>query len=630
MSSLAVVLLPSVPASALVIQGTISGTVTGPDGAPLSGIDVLFFGNSTGLTPGATDATGHYSLQVDPDSGTVMFYDESGTYANEVWDNATRFEDATPVDVTSGQVTDASAALALAAHITGRVTDTAGDPVPDVWVDGYTNDGTSWVPAELAGGYTDANGDYDFSGAPGTYRLEFTADSGAYLSEFYDDAHTVEAATSVDAGADAPASGVDVVLAPAATVSGTVTLPSGADPADTDGQIQVVDTATGDVAGSTWLDPGTETAPHSRTYPWTVGDLPAGDYRVEFAHQDGWSTSEAEFYDDQPESAGPQSAAAVSLTSGEQRTGVDATLRAGGTISGRLVDGTGAPIAGCEVIAFRPDDARVRRLGTSAADGSFVVTGLSSGDYGLAVEDYDGSTDNLCPSLEYYTNENGDLSPSYAGLKPVSAPPGTNHAMSATLVYGGDVPSQTTTPTITNTAPPAIVGIPRVGQALSAYAGAWDSGSGAPTTALQWLRNGAPVPGATGASYLLGADDLGAQITLQVTATRDGYAPAQRTSAPSGPVSAGILSLTGVPRMLGTLKVGKTLTALAPTSSPVATSVRFQWLRNGVAIKGLAAKRAKYRLVRADRGKRISVRVTALAPGYAPVASIARKAGKVR
>ena len=82
--------------------------------------------------------------------------------------------------------------------------------------------------------------------------------------------------------------------------------------------------------------------------------------------------------------------------------------------------------------------------------------------------------------------------------------------------------------------------------------------------------------------------------------------------------------------MLGTLKVGKTLTALAPTSSPVATSVRFQWLRNGVAIKGLAAKRAKYRLVRADRGKRISVRVTALAPGYAPVGSIARKAGKVR
>jgi hypothetical protein len=45
--------------------------------------------------------------------------------------------------------------------------------------------------------------------------------------------------------------------------------------------------------------------------------------------------------------------------------------------------------------------------------------------------------------------------------------------------------------------------------------------------------------------------------------------------------------------------------------------LRYQWLRNGKAIKG--ARSATYRLVSADRGRRIAVRVTGSKAGYLTV-----------
>src|SRR5688572_30111789 len=51
-------------------QRTISGTVTGPDGAPLIGVTVLVKGTSVGTV---TDFDGNYTLTVPEGQNTVVF-----------------------------------------------------------------------------------------------------------------------------------------------------------------------------------------------------------------------------------------------------------------------------------------------------------------------------------------------------------------------------------------------------------------------------------------------------------------------------------------------------------------------------------------------------------------------------
>jgi hypothetical protein len=85
---------------------------------------------------------------------------------------------------------------------------------------------------------------------------------------------------------------------------------------------------------------------------------------------------------------------------------------------------------------------------------------------------------------------------------------------------------------------PGITGTPKVGSTLSATPGTWTHPA---AFAYQWRRNGAAIPGATGASYALAAVDVGRQITVLVTATAPGYLAG---SAASAPVTVGKASST--------------------------------------------------------------------------------------
>lgn len=85
-------------------------------------------------------------------------------------------------------------------------------------------------------------------------------------------------------------------------------------------------------------------------------------------------------------------------------------------------------------------------------------------------------------------------------------------------------------PVVGRVAGPAVAGTAKVGWSLTAEPGQYLPGEGA-TAALQWLRDGEPVPGATGTSYHLTGRDLGHEVALRVTVTADGYAPATWTTA---------------------------------------------------------------------------------------------------
>ena len=71
------------------------------------------------------------------------------------------------------------------------------------------------------------------------------------------------------------------------------------------------------------------------------------------------------------------------------------------------------------------------------------------------------------------------------------------------------------------------------------------------------------------------------------------------------------------PGITGQAKVGRRLTASTGRWSPTPSSYGFQWFRNGKAIARSASR--THKVVRADRGKRLTVRVTARKAGYRPV-----------
>lgn len=71
---------------------------------------------------------------------------------------------------------------------------------------------------------------------------------------------------------------------------------------------------------------------------------------------------------------------------------------------------------------------------------------------------------------------------------------------------------------------------------------------------------------------------------------------------------------SAAPSIVGTRKVGSTLTARPSTWSPSPITLRYQWLRNGKTISG--ATKSTYALASADAGKSISVRVTGSRTGY--------------
>ncbi|WP_156160631.1 glycosyl hydrolase 53 family protein [Demequina soli] len=81
------------------------------------------------------------------------------------------------------------------------------------------------------------------------------------------------------------------------------------------------------------------------------------------------------------------------------------------------------------------------------------------------------------------------------------------------------------------TAPrPAIAGVVKAGSVLTADAGTWEPSPA--TLTYQWMRDGEPVAGATGATYRVTGNDRASVLSVAVTGTRPGYVARTVTSAP--------------------------------------------------------------------------------------------------
>ncbi|MDR0482631.1 MAG: hypothetical protein LBH13_05680 [Cellulomonadaceae bacterium] len=161
---------------------------------------------------------------------------------------------------------------------------------------------------------------------------------------------------------------------------------------------------------------------------------------------------------------------------------------------------------------------------------------------------------------------------------------------------------------------PTVSGSAKVGKTVTAKAGTWTSGT---AHAYQWLRNGAVIAGATKSTYTLGAADKGKKVSVKVTGTKAGHNSVTKMSASTAAVAAGSFTVSAKPKIRGTSKVGRTLTAVNPKVSPTPTTVKYRWYVGGTKVTGAKGVRSTYKVRKADKGKKITVKVTVSKAGYA-------------
>lgn len=215
----------------------------------------------------------------------------------------------------------------------------------------------------------------------------------------------------------------------------------------------------------------------------------------------------------------------------------------------------------------------------------------------------------------------GVLSASPAAALPETT---TSSPARAAGVAASASPSPSTTPTPTpgasaspaptrvfTTLPaPTISGTPAPGRTLTAVTGTWKPTPSSFT--YQWLRSGAAIAGATGATYVPVAADLDRGLSVRVTAVRSGYTSASKTSAARTVLR--LFTASPAPTVSGTVAVGKTLTLTHGDWSPEPDTLTYRWYRGSTAISGATGK--TYKLVAADAGKSVSARVTGAKKGY--------------
>lgn len=173
-------------------------------------------------------------------------------------------------------------------------------------------------------------------------------------------------------------------------------------------------------------------------------------------------------------------------------------------------------------------------------------------------------------------------------------------------------------------AKPSISGAKNAGRVLTAKP---KSKPAASAWTYQWYRNGAPIAGAMAKQYRLTGDDHGKRITVTATAWLTGYAATEsKPSARTAKIKRG--TLTGqAPRISGAAEIGGQLTAQA-TGWTEGTTFSYQWYRNGRKIS--KATQATYNPVGADKGKRLSVKVTGRQAGYMQKSRTSKKTAKVK
>jgi hypothetical protein len=161
---------------------------------------------------------------------------------------------------------------------------------------------------------------------------------------------------------------------------------------------------------------------------------------------------------------------------------------------------------------------------------------------------------------------------------------------------------------------PNLGGSPQVGRTLTAVPGTWVPADA--TLTYQWRAGSKDIAGAVAATYVVGAETIGKEISVRVTATSPSSVVTKTTDGTTAVLKARFTS-TPKPKIDGTPATDRTVTADPGTWAAVPDSLGYVWKRNGKAIAGATA--ATYLVTPADVAKKLTVTVTGRKAGYGTV-----------
>ena len=483
----------------------------------------------------------------------------------------------------------ASAADPKTGEISGRV---SGGAYADVAAASLGDDAAvilmKWTSAKgwtfVDDAATDGLGDYEFSGlAAGTYGLTFMSSLpvGPWIAEvwnnvpFYDNPGIEPTKIDLPEGSTFEA---NAHLTREASISGVVTGSENPGVALVGITVRAFNVDTGafsDLSATQYGDEG-----------FTIRHLSAGTYKLQFVDENGLHSSE--WFGDADT---VEAAAGFTVAAGDAVVDADAELALGGVISGTVTKTTGGAIATL-VRAYDGENNVVASTTTSAA-GVYSFAGLATGDYRIGFSSAPSAT-KIIP--EFYND-----SETLADADVIEVAEGETVTANAAVLVAKKF---TTAPK------PVIAGTAKVGKKLTAKAGEWKPTNA--TLSYAWVSKGITV--GTSSSYTIAPADLGSTIALKVTANKAGYAPVTKTSKSTAKVAKGTITAPKQ-KLTGTAKVGSTLTAVVGGWKPASATLSYKWLRDGKVIAGQSG--ATYTLAAADKGKKVSVKVTGSAPGYA-------------
>jgi hypothetical protein len=360
---------PTRPINAtLAFSGGIQGTVTDASTtAPLEGVEVHIYDSTepdTYVAPVLTEASGLYTATGLPPGNYIVEFVPAGSYSVQYYEDKSIRSEATEVEVVAGEVErEKNAALTAGGRISGTVTSAATSAaLEEVEVSVFNSSGEVVGSAQ-----TGAEGKYTVMGLEtGNYAVEFVASSGSYGPQFYEDKSTLIEAKKVAVTAPDTTTEINAALAAEGSIEGTVKAASNS--AGLGGiEVLVYDSAEE-------LITSTETEPNG-TYK--VPGLAGANYVVEFASPSGEYVSQ--YYNGKAKFS---EATKVLVSAGAPHQAVNASMAAAdGSLSGKVTGAaSGNPVANVAVKVYESGAGHVASA-TSAANGTYTVSGLAPGSY---------------------------------------------------------------------------------------------------------------------------------------------------------------------------------------------------------------------------------------------------------
>jgi len=342
----------------------------------------------------------------------------SGNLADQWYSAQPDFATASLVSTDAGTVTTGiSAVMQPGGTITGLVTNKAGRPLPHFCAAAVNLRDPFPGDLLIAIGFPAPNqhGRYRIGGlAAGTWRVVFIpCYGGPYANSWYKGKTSLGTATPVHVTGGHVTSGINGVLTRGESISGRVT--SGL----TGRPLSRVCVVANDAQGNPVS--GRLTGKNGR---YVIPELPRGTYNLQFSlcEQTGGAL-------------GAIQRPGVRVRAGSPATGINATLRRGGSIAGSVMAGTvPTPEPGICVDATPKTGQGISGVAVTGRSGTYLLSGLAPGKYTVRfTADCSFGTSLLVP--QWYQG-----SATRAGATPVTVTAGATHSgIGATLTVDGGI-----------------------------------------------------------------------------------------------------------------------------------------------------------------------------------------------